>query len=597
VRAGSVLPWAPSASALVEVKDTSVRQDFTLPAGGKLAGQVLGPDGSLVAGATVMAGTRDSDAMDAPFRGDGRAVTDAEGRFTIGGLGAGKIELEIVDKRWGRLQDQRLVLGAGQTLTTTLTFPTPASVTGVVSWESGGPAAGVRVRWIPFGRGGREPETITDRAGRFQLSPCSPGVGVVQAELPTEHRVTGGGPGPNKRQLELVAGATAADVALVLARNDKTIAGVVLDPSGRPLADATVGVEEDHGQGSAVEHRAELMVRTDPEGRFLLERLVNRRYVLWATHADYPAVDRPGTEAGTSGHRLRFAAGATLAGTVKDERGAPAPLYTLLLVAPEGPGHTNGFGSGRLIGREEKVNDAGGAFSIARVAPGSYDLLVTAADGRVARAAALTVGAGERKEGLALLLRPAVTLRGKVVDSDTGAPLAGARVAVMGTRVHVHATSDASGAFALTGQIPGRTLMVQVAAGQGYLPSPREITVPDRDAVDLRPFRLMPDPRQGKPGPGDIGGAGDAGLRLADREDGMVIEAVAPGSPAARHGLRPGDRVTAVGKRDVRGMGAFAAGLLLRGPVGSTVEVTLDGPGGRTVAVERSATPVVASGR
>jgi hypothetical protein len=371
-------------------------------------------------------------------------------------------------------------------------------------------------------------------------------------------------------------------VALVLARNDKSIAGVVLDPSGRPLADATVGVEQDHGQGTSVEHRSELMVRTDPEGRFLLERLVKGRYVLWATHADYPAVDRPGTEAGTAGHRLRFASGATLAGTVKDERGAPARLYTLLLVSPEGPGHTNGFGSGRLIGREEKVDDAGGAFSIARVAPGSYDLLVTATDGRVARAAALTVGAGERKEGLALVLRPAVTLRGKVVDSETGAPLAGARVAVMGTREHVHATSDESGAFALTGQIPGRTLMVHVAVQGAYLPAPREIGVPtDRDAVDLRPFRLMPAPRQAKPGTGDLGGPGDVGLRLADREDGMVIEAIVPGWPAARHGLRPGDRIVALGGKDVRGMGAFAAAFLLRGPIGSSVEVTLDGAGER----------------
>jgi protocatechuate 3,4-dioxygenase beta subunit len=71
VRAGGVLPWAPSASALVVVKDASVHQDFTLPAGGKLQGQVLGPDGSQAGGATVMVSVRDSEAMDSPFRGTG----------------------------------------------------------------------------------------------------------------------------------------------------------------------------------------------------------------------------------------------------------------------------------------------------------------------------------------------------------------------------------------------------------------------------------------------------------------------------------------------------------------------------------------------
>jgi carboxyl-terminal processing protease len=93
---------------------------------------------------------------------------------------------------------------------------------------------------------------------------------------------------------------------------------------------------------------------------------------------------------------------------------------------------------------------------------------------------------------------------------------------------------------------------------------------------------------------------GEAGIRVADREDGVVVEEVSPGSPASRQGLQPGDRILAVGGRDIDGLGSAAAGLLLRGPIGSTVEVNLVGRGRsrRTVTLERSAMKaVMASGR
>jgi carboxyl-terminal processing protease len=119
-----------------------------------------------------------------------------------------------------------------------------------------------------------------------------------------------------------------------------------------------------------------------------------------------------------------------------------------------------------------------------------------------------------------------------------------------------------------------------------------------REAVELRPFRLMPDPRQRLATPGDGRPSGDAGLRLSDREDGMMVEDVMPGSPAARLGLKPGDRISAVGGRDVSGMGTVAAAMLLRGPIGSTIEIALAGPtGARTVSLQRAANPALASGR
>jgi hypothetical protein len=240
------------------------------------------------------------------------------------------------------------------------------------------------------------------------------------------------------------------------------------------------------------------------------------------------------------------------------------------------------------------VNDGAGTFTIGRVAPGSYDLLVTAPDGRVARAGAVVIRAGEQKSGLALVLRPGVTLRGRAFDVESAAPVAGARVVILGTREHVHAVTDAAGIFALPGQIPGRTLLVSIQGTREYVPAQREIAVPDdRVELQLRPFRLLPFRALPDGLLSDPGQDADVGLQLAEREDGPAVERVVPGSSAARLGLKPGERLLAVAGRDVRPLDGLATALLLRGPPGSTVELTVASPGGgaRTLALERAKLP------
>lgn len=71
------------------------------------------------------------------------------------------------------------------------------------------------------------------------------------------------------------------------------------------------------------------------------------------------------------------------------------------------------------------------------------------------------------------------------------------------------------------------------------------------------------------------------GMQLEQRGDAIYVVAPFPGSPAARAGIRPGDRILAVDGVEVRGMPVEAVGARIRGPEGTPVVLTLqrgDGP-------------------
>jgi carboxyl-terminal processing protease len=88
------------------------------------------------------------------------------------------------------------------------------------------------------------------------------------------------------------------------------------------------------------------------------------------------------------------------------------------------------------------------------------------------------------------------------------------------------------------------------------------------------------------------------GLQVSGRPDGLRVEAVYDGSPAARAGIRAGDLIVAVGGRSLAGVKQNEAADRIKGPPGTDVRLTYR-RGGRTVTktLERSTVtvPVVAS--
>jgi len=90
------------------------------------------------------------------------------------------------------------------------------------------------------------------------------------------------------------------------------------------------------------------------------------------------------------------------------------------------------------------------------------------------------------------------------------------------------------------------------------------------------------------------------GVALATRGNSVVVDRVYPKSPAARAGIRPGDRLRAVDGTPVRGDGIRAAAARISGPARTTVRLQVVGPAGATARTltltrERVHVPVVTS--
>ncbi len=75
---------------------------------------------------------------------------------------------------------------------------------------------------------------------------------------------------------------------------------------------------------------------------------------------------------------------------------------------------------------------------------------------------------------------------------------------------------------------------------------------------------------------GDYGGIG---LEIVERDDFVTVVGPIPGTPGARAGIRPGDRIVEVDDRDIRGWSSQEAVQILRGPPGASVTVMVDRPG------------------
>ena len=584
-------PHAPALLQEIAIQDRSLDQiDFALSAGAAVRGTVRGPDGKPVAGAQVGVSVQEKDVADGIIRGGGRTRSGPDGQFALDGLGAGVLRAKADHDDFGSVE---LVVGLapGEHKDVTLTFNAPAFVTGTVRWDDGAPALGTRVRWNHYGRGGRAPTLAMVAAdGSFRLGPFEAGDGVAQAELAAATALSiGGHSGPHQKRLSARPGQTTTDVALVMAKPDQSIAGVVLGPDQRPVPDSSVIAFQRSSQGGRGLHGLPQgeAAQAAGDGSFTIGSLPRGKYTLVATHPLHPDAELADVTAGSTGVRLRFNAGATIAGkAVSPPGGRPVSDYTVAVIPAESPGEHNGHSSGRDIGTRQSVRGPNGGFSFERLAPGKYDLVLTTADGGAGRLAGLVLAAGEKRRHLQIPVGVSTTITGQVVAMDTGKGIPDLGVGVQGTRDHVHARTDAQGRFAIERQVGGRTLVLFVRAREGFLPEQRELTLPEAAPVhEIAPIRLLPRPSDVA---GDTGAA-TPGFSISARGAPATIELVQPDSPAARAGLRPGDLVRSVDGQDVSQWGMIALGMRLRGAAGSKLNLVVESAGSRrSLALERA---------
>ncbi|HZS39453.1 MAG TPA: carboxypeptidase regulatory-like domain-containing protein [Polyangia bacterium] len=344
------------------------------------------------------------------------------------------------------------------------------------------------------------------------------------------------------------------------------IAGVVVDARGAAVDGALLlAISEQDSDAPAAEARAV----SGADGRFTLTDLEPGAYAVTATQRGLAPARAEHVAAGTRELRLVLRAGGVLRGTVRSASG-PLAAFTILMRERRGALE-------RGEDRAESFVDAEGRYEVRGLPPGSY--AVSAIAHGHARSAERVVelappqSPGDAVDGIDFTLGRGGRVTGKIVDAQTRAPIAGARVSLESgpdseTPLPVFAgtSSDAAGEFALGGLEPGlRTIM---AAAEGHHTRLLSGLRVESDG-DLGPLTVELTPVD----PGEephVELAGVAAVLKAEG-DALVIVQVMPGGGAAEAGLAGGDRVLAVDGAPAAELGFSGAIERIRGPEGTQV--------------------------
>ncbi|MCB9896997.1 MAG: carboxypeptidase regulatory-like domain-containing protein [Planctomycetes bacterium] len=338
-------------------------------------------------------------------------------------------------------------------------------------FADGRPAPGVTltlVTWaIDLPRAAR-PSRRTDREGLARYLELPPGTFAVYSDR-----------GDEQVEGEIVPGER-LQRELVLAPG-RTVRGLVLDADGRPVPDADVWLS-DYGNPFS----GAFVARSDGGGAFAIEAVGVQRYVgarkpPWQPSGlhwldddvdlDAPVVLRLGE------------AGASLAGSVRDEAGRP--VVGAALTVGEG---WRGTGGDAPPPPQHALSDRDGAFAWDGLPPGSTNVDAQAPGFAPLRASVQL--ALDAPATLELVLRPGCRVTGLVLDAADGAPLADAwvssgRTGAFDTR---RTQTDAQGRFALD-DLPADRLDLR-ADHRAYLTASAHLSL-DPDAPCEQRFELV----------------------------------------------------------------------------------------------------------
>jgi len=136
-----------------------------------------------------------------------------------------------------------------------------------------------------------------------------------------------------------------------------------------------------------------------------------------------------------------------------------------------------------LSGSAETTTDGEGRFALEGLSPGSYELRATEAIVPSSRKVTVEVGPGQVIPSVQIPLRSRQGIRGRVVASDGGEPIAGAKVVAQSGPARRTAQSDANGYFFLEMLSPGSWQLGARAEGFVSIPCDSDSAL----MIDLEP--------------------------------------------------------------------------------------------------------------
>jgi hypothetical protein len=161
------------------------------------------------------------------------------------------------------------------------------------------------------------------------------------------------------------------------------------------------------------------------------------------------------------------------------------------------------------------------------------------------------------------------SVKGRVVDAETGRPVIGVMVEAHLGDGFMETTTDGTGGFRLANLVPGaRAKLWIVGKPESFVAESIDVALPNEGEVaDTGAIRVLRGDELGSRLDGWVG------LFVSRRGRRNVVGAVSPWLPADRAGIEVGDVILFVDGRDVGGLGPRATSFLLRGPVGSTTNI------------------------
>lgn len=500
------------------------------------------------------------------FAGQHTTTTDSSGRFELRGLTEGTVRITGVraDGYLDLTPNTELHLVDGVCVSSlTLTLSPRVEYVGEVLGPEDEPIIGAHVVIATE----REPllqSLVTDARGQFHfvapegaiVTATHSGFLTRRAEVDFKVRTT--------RSLVLRLERLPPDAG----NATTTIRGVVLDERDAGV-EAVVVIWREFGSARAAENTVE----TSADGSFTFTA-AQGVFLLLARHGTdgSPTVRSSGGDV-----TLRVQRDATLQGTVRDEQGAPVPMFSVLLQSKQGALELNAVEPLHVV-------DADGAFLFGNLSPGSYEVVIAAPGLAPSTPQVVELAPGETRTAEFTLGR-GVQVQGSIVSRASRAPLRGAQVSLErsadDTALPV-ARTDENGRFSLGGLTPGRRSLFAEAEGHDARLLSLEVSASGATGLVID---LAPIPDGGAPQLELVG----IGAVLKADGDLLVIDQLVPGGGAERAGLAAGERIVSIDGASVVSLGFAGSIERLRGSEDTNVVVEVrDGSGlTRRVVVTR----------